>query len=802
MLKNKKIIDKLTLMQKAALTSGQTTWESVSIADEVPQIFMSDGPHGLRKQTGAADHLGLNGSEPATCFPTAATLANSWDESLLTKVGHALGDEARKLDVQMVLGPGLNIKRNPRGGRNFEYFSEDPLLAGKMGAAIIRGIQSTGTIAAPKHFAANNQEYRRMASNSVIDARTFRELYLTNFEIAIKEGHAKAIMSSYNQVNGTYANENKLMLTSILRQEWGFDGFVVTDWGGDNNHPLAIANGSNLAMPTLGVSGIKAVVAAVKDGELSEADLDQRVDEFLTVVLNSTAGQNQNRVIDWDKQHQIAHEAATKSIVLLKNDQHILPLQAAQQVAIIGDFAKTPRYQGSGSSMVNAKQVETILDCLPDYDINVSGFAQGYTRQAKVDHSLVAEAVILAKKSDVAVIFAGLDEASETEARDRPDLKMPFNQVDLINKVVQSGTPVVVVLSAGAVVEMPWLKGVHAVVHGYLGGEAGASAMLEALTGGYNPSGKLAESYPITYDEVPFGDDFPATGRNVFYKEGPFVGYRYYEKAHKRVLFPFGFGLSYTTFAYRDLKVTDDGITVTVKNTGSTGGAEVVQLYVGKPDSNLIRPAKELKAFAKVDLAVGEQQTVQLKFDDKTFRFFDQATQQWQVEAGTYQLSVGASLTDIRLQAQITRSGITVAANQRLKPYQNADLAAITMADFEALYDGKLPIVSHQVGHRIEIERNSTIAELSHAKNWLARLVARYLRSALQRSQKKNQPDLNLLFIYNMPLRAIGKMSNGQFSDEMLVALLRMVNGHFFGGLVKLVQAYFVNQRETRQLEV
>jgi len=452
--------------------------------------------------------------------------------------------------------------------------------------------------------------------------------------------------------------------------------------------------------------------------------------------------------------------------------------------------------------MVNAKQVETILDCLPDYDMAVTGFARGYTRKARIDSQLVDEAMKLAKKSDIAVIFAGLDEVSETEARDRPDLKMPFNQVDLINKVVQSGTPVIVALSTGSVVEMPWLDGVQAVVNGYLGGEAGASAMLEVLTGGYNPSGKLAESYPLTYAEVPFGEDFPTTGRNVLYKEGPFVGYRYYEKAEKKVLFPFGFGLSYTEFTYRNLEVDADGVSVIVKNTGAYDGAEVVQLYVGMPDSNLIRPVKELKAFAKVQLAVGEQKKVQLKFDDKTFRFFDRESHRWEIESGTYELSVGSNLMDIRLHSQIIRSGTMTVPNVQLKPYQKADLKAVTMADFAALYGGKLPIVSHQIGHRIEIERNSTMAELSQSKNWVARLVAHYLRIALQRSQKKDQPDLNLLFIYNMPFRAIGKMSNGQFSDEMLTALLRMINGHFFGGLTKLIQAYFDNRRENRQLKV
>lgn len=796
MLNNQKIIEQLTLAEKAALTTGQSTWQTYAVADKIPAIFMADGPHGLRKQTGATDHLGLNASEPATCFPTAATLANSWDENLIGQVGAALGNEARALDVQVVLGPGLNIKRNPRCGRDFEYYSEDPYLAGKMGAAMIRGIQSTGTFASPKHFAANNQEYRRMASNSLIDERTLRELYLTNFEIAVKEGKPRVLMSAYNEINGIYAHENKYLLEDILRKEWGFKGFVVSDWGGDNDHVAAVQNGGNLAMPTLGANGPLEIIQAVKSGELAEETLNQRVDELLTQILQSTAGKNTQQQVDWSHQHQVAHKAAAESIVLLKNKAATLPLADTTKVALIGDFAKQPRYQGAGSSLVNAQQVENMVATAVDQPITFIGYEQGYQRNGIVDHELSAAAVALANKSDVAVICAGLDEISESEGLDRTDLKLPDNQVELINTLAQTSTPIIVVLSAGSVIEMPWLDKVAAVVHGYLGGEAGASAMWDVLIGKQNPSGKLAETYPLTYEDVPFGKEYPTTQRDVYYKEGPFVGYRYYTTAEKPVRFPFGFGLSYTTFAYSDLHVASSGVTAMVKNTGEREGNEVVQLYIGKSDSQLIRPRRELKGFTKVHLAPGEAKQINIRFDDKAFRYFDVTSNSWQVEAGTYDILIGASVDDIRLRGTIVEAGQNVAPALNLVHYRKADLSQVTLADFSALYGQTLPAVKTEIGQQLAI--NSTIAEMRYAKNWLARQVYRYLKHALAKSEAKGKPDLNLLFIYNMPFRAIAKMTNGQVSLDMVNAILRMVNGHFWSGLTRLINHYFKNRKQNK----
>ena len=803
MIKNKNLISKLSLEEKASLLSGKSTWETVNVDKVIPSMFLSDGPHGLRKQSGAADHLGLNASDLATCFPTAATLANSWDAEMITQVGHALGNEAKNLDVQVVLGPGLNIKRNPLGGRNFEYYSEDPYLSGKFGAAMIRGIQSTQTIASPKHFAANSQEYRRMASNSVIDERTLRELYTTNFEIAVKEGSPKVIMSAYNQINGTYANENAYLLEDVLRKEWHFDGFVVTDWGGDNNHVAGVANGSNLVMPTLGLNGTLELVDAVNSGELQEEVIDERVDELLSVILESTAVKKSPVEINWEKQHQIAHKAAEESIVLLKNNDDILPLKKDTKVALVGDFAETPRYQGAGSSLVNTKNLETITESIKNYQLNTVGFAQGYMRANKKtnEEQLRNEAIELVKKSDVAIVFLGLDEISESEGADRKHMRIPAAQERLLDELAKTAIPLVVVLSAGSVIETPWVNQVSALVHGYLGGEAGASAMLDVLTGRHNPSGKLAETYPVKYEDTPFADEFPAKKKDSFYKEGLFVGYRYYNTTNKKVRFPFGFGLSYTTFQYADLKVNQEQVSLTITNTGTTAGAEIVQLYVGKKDSLLVRPAKELKGFTKVYLEPGESRQVTMPFDDKTFRYYNAQAHSFEIEDGNYQLYLSGNIEDVRLSSEIHVSGKKVQNQADLFPkYFSHQISDITLADFSDLYGEKLSEDNNN--GILKLEQNSTISDMAFAKSWLARLVSRYLSHALKKSESRGQPNLNILFIYNMPFRAISKMTNGAVSSQMVDGMLQIVNGKFWRGLIKLVQEFYINKKKIKNRTV
>lgn len=792
MLKNKKIIDTLTLEQKASLMSGKNTWESQDIPEVVPAIFMSDGPHGLRKQVGEADHLGLNASLPATCFPTAATLANSWDEELVYQVGTCIGEEAKALGVNVVLGPGLNIKRNPKCGRNFEYYSEDPYLAGKLAASSIRGIQANGTIASPKHFAANSQEYRRMASDSIVDERTLREIYTTNFEIAVKEGQPKSIMSSYNLVNGKYANEDSYLLRDILKEEWGFEGFVVSDWGGDNDHTAGVKNGSHLAMPTLGKNGTLELVEAVEQGELDEAVLDQRVDELLSVI-HTVDVSSADETIDWQKHHEVAKKAAMESIVMLKNEADILPLAPDKKVAVIGDFAQTPRYQGAGSSVVNAKNLETTLDVIGEYPLTVAGFAQGYERGGKSNDQLVNEALELAEKSDIILLYAGLDEILESEGMDRSTIDMPKNQLALIQELAAVGKPIVVALSAGSVVECSWENKVQGILHGYLGGEAGASAMLEVLCGRHNPSGKLNETYPLSYQDVPFGKEFPAKGRYVYYKEGLFVGYRYYDTAQKAVRYPFGYGLSYSRFQYSELQITKSGVKAVITNIGEKAGAEIVQLYIGKTDSPLVRPAKELKGFTKVFLQPKESQTIELTFDDKSFRYYDVHSRSWKTESGEYTIMLASSAQDIRLEGKLLVPGTEPEISELLPKYQTATLEEVALNDFEELYGQKVP--QEEGNGQRQLNRTSIIAEMSQAKNPLARLVHRIIRALLKRSEKKGKPDLNLLFISNMPFRAIAKMTNGMVSLAMVDEMLVMVNGHFFKGFAGLIKQYFRNRK-------
>lgn len=796
MLKHGAVINQLTLEQKASLMSGKTTWETQDIEELVPSMFLSDGPHGLRKQLGESDHLGLNESVPATCFPTAATLANSWDEELVHEVGECLGEEAKANDVQVILGPGLNIKKNPKCGRNFEYYSEDPYLAGKMAAASIRGIQKNGTIASPKHFAANSQEYRRMASDSIVDERAFRELYTTNFEIAIREGKAKSIMSSYNLINGVYANENGSLLRKILRDEWGFDGFVVTDWGGDNDHVAGVKNGSNLAMPGQGKNGPLEIIAAVNNGQLAESTLDERVDELLEIIFQSTATQNKNETIDWDKHHQVAKEAAKRSVVLLKNE-NVLPLNAQQKIAVIGDFAQEPRYQGAGSSVVNSKKLENTLDCLSDYPLNVTGFAQGYQRDGKMNQDMVGEAVNLAQKNEIVLLYAGLTENFESEGMDRTTLSMPDNQQQLLKELAKTKAKVVVILAAGAAIEMPWVNQADAILHGYLSGEAGASAMLEVICGNYNPSGKLNETYPESYTDVPFGEEFPEQGKYAYYKESLFVGYRYYDTAEKKTLFPFGYGLSYTSFNYQDLQVQSDGIKVTLTNTGDVSGEEVIQMYVGCSQSKLLRPKKELKGFKKVQLEPKESKTVFIPFDDKTFRYYDVKQQKWAIESNTYEVFAGSHCQDIRLKDSIVVNGTNVdEISEVSEHYLNAELSSVTIQEFEQLYGKEIP--KDDKKNMTELNRTAVIADLKHAKNPCARGVYHIINSLLKRGQKKGKPDLNLLFIYNMPFRTMAKMTNGLVNMPMVDYILLMVNGHFFRGCYRLIKEYFKNQKRQK----
>ena len=794
------LLKKLTLEEKCALLSGAETFKTRGMPEHgIPQIWLSDGPHGLRKQAGESDHLGLNPSVPATCFPTASAVANSWDAALGEEIGAALGEEAAAQEVSVVLGPGLNMKRNPLCGRSFEYFSEDPYLAGKLAAGYIRGIQSKGVAACPKHFAVNSQETRRMASDSIVDERTLREIYLTGFEIAVKEGHPRSIMSSYNLVNGTYANENKHLLMEILRGEWGFDGAVITDWGGSNDHALGVKNGSTLEMPAPGGDSVRELLTAVESGKISESDIDARLSELLPLVFDTKAALDAApREFDAAAHHALARRAAEESLVLLKNEGSLLPLAAGAKVAVIGDFAKNPRYQGAGSSMVNSTQVDVLLDKLINSELNVIGYQQGFDRHGKPDAALQKSACELATQADTVILCMGLDEIAESEGLDRSNLRLAQNQVDLLQAVAAVNPKIVVVLYSGSVVETPWLDNCQALLYAALGGQAGAGAVADALTGKVNPCGKLAETWPLAYADVPSAADFATRRKTVEYREGLYIGYRYFTTAEKAVRFPFGYGMSYTTFAYSDMAADEQGVSLTVTNTGSVAGTEIVQLYVAKKDSELFRPVKELKGFARVTLAPGEKQRITIMLDDKAFRFWNVKANRWEIEGGEYELLVGASVEDIRLCEKISVHGTAAVhpyEDRDLDCYYKGDVLHVSDADFEKLLGHPIP------KGKTKIDRNLTLGELNHARSPLGWLVWLVLTILLDVSYKRGKPDLNILFQYNMPLRALAKMTNGAISMGMVDGIVMELQGFWILGLVRVIYEAIKNVVLNAQME-
>ncbi len=724
-------------------------------------------------------------------------MANSWDPALGEEIGKALGEETASYRVNVILGPGLNTKRSPLCGRDFEYFSEDPYLSGKLAAGYVRGIQSVGVSACPKHFAANNQELRRMASNSVLDERTLRELYLTGFEIAVKEGRPKCIMTSYNRVNGTYANENHHLLQDILHGEWGYDGAVVTDWGGSNDHVEGVREGSTLEMPCPGFGSAKRLMQAVEEGRLPESAVDARVDELLELVFTTDAAvKAAPKRFDRDAHHALARRAAAESVVLLKNEDDLLPLKPGQSVALIGDFAQTPRYQGAGSSSVNATRVDNLKAAAEADDITLAGFCAGYERSGTPNPAFVEEAAALARKADVVVLCMGLDESSESEGLDRSHICIPENQKQLLEAVAQANENLVVVLSAGSVVETGWVSRCKTVLHAYLGGQAGAGAIMDVLTGRVNPSGKLAETLPLTYEDTPAARYFPGKQQNVEYREGLYIGYRYYETAHVPVRYPFGYGLSYTTFAYSDLKADADKVTFTITNTGSRAGAEIAQLYVAKADAAVFRPEKELKGFAKVFLQAGERKTVTIPLDDKSFRYWNVKTDRWETEGGSYQLLVGASVQDIRLRAEVPVQGTGAPdpyVGKAVQCYRTADIKNVPDAAFEALLGHAIP------EDKPHIDQTMTLGELNHSRSPLCWLAWAVLHTLLKRSSREGTPDLNLLFQYNMPVRALAQMTGGMVGQETVDGIVMEAKGFWLIGLLRALIGFGQNAVSNRK---
>ena len=780
-----KIISEMSVRQKADLLTGKDFWQTKDYPElGVPSLFLSDGPHGIRKQAAAADHLGLNASVPATCFPTAATMANSWNEELGELMGEALGEEAASQNVNVLLGPGTNMKRNPRCGRNFEYFSEDPYLAGKMAASYIRGIQSKGTSACVKHFAANDQEERRMVTDSVIDERTLREIYLTAFEIAVKEGKTQTIMSSYNMINGAFADENQHLIRDILRGEWGFDGVMVSDWAGCNNKVASTIAGSDLEMPSCKY-GADDIVKAVEAGELDIKYVDECVERILTLIERTTQTEK-GKPFDIEAHHDVARKCAEESIVLLKND-NALPMDPQSRTAIIGDFAQLPRYQGAGSSVVNPTKLTTILE--QRHDVNFIGFEKGFDRYGKKKNGLVKKAVNLAKRVDTVILCLGLDEVSEAEGLDREHIKIPANQIALYKEVRKNSKKLILVLSCGSAVETEWCKDADAIVYGCLTGQAGAGAVLDIITGKVNPSGKLAETFPVKYEDCSSASHFPGKQMTVEYREGPYIGYRYYDTANVPVSYPFGYGLSYTTFEYSDIKADANGVTFTITNTGEYDGKEVAQLYIGKKDGKIFRPAKELKGFKKVDLKAGESKTVTISFDDKSFRYFNVKTNKWEVEGGEYQLYVGASSADIRLTASVSKEStcdILPYDAEKLPSYYSGNAANVSEEEFRELLGRDIPKAGYNFykKNRMVIHENCTVADLRYSKRWVGRLFSgaiRFVISFARAFGMRTLANTLVMGVLHQPVRGLAKF--GGMNRRQMEALLLMFNGHFFKGV-------------------
>ncbi len=791
-LKHKELIAGLTLEQKCSLLSGMDFWQTEEIKGKIPAAFLSDGPSGLRKQAKAADHLGLNPSIPAVCMPSSATVANSWDPELAYLVGKTIGEEASAAEVTLLLGPGVNMKRNPRCGRNFEYFSEDPYLAGKMAGGYIRGVQSNGIGSCIKHYAANNQEIRRMTSDSIVDERALREIYLEAFEIAIKESNPAAVMTSYNKLNGIYANENEHLLREILRNEWGYNGVVVSDWGGDNDRVAALKASSDLEMPTSGGETDAEVVAAVKEGKIAESYVDESVDRLLEMILKASENlKKASREFDKDAHHLTAQKVAEESIVLLKNNDHLLPLAAKTKVAIVGDFAKDARYQGAGSSVVNPLHVDQILDVIKEYPLSYVGFEPGFKRYGKKSQRLIDKAVKLAEKADVILLFCGLDEVTEAEGMDRPNIRLPGNQRDLIAALYHTGKKVVLVMECGSVVEMPYVSRVDAIVHAYLSGEAGARAILNVITGKVNPSGKLAESVPFGYADCPSADHFGKSDRTIEYRESIFIGYRYYNSSGAYARIPFGYGLSYTKFAYRDLEITDKGVKFKVKNIGKVDGKEIAQLYVGKRHSFVFRPRIELKGFVKVALKAGEEKSVEIPFDEYTFRYFDISSKRFETEGGEYQIFVGSSSKDLLLDGVITKEG-TVSVGpydvEKIRHYMKGEVREVPDAEFKEILGSDIPEKDLRFikKHRIEVDYNTSVSDLRYAKGWTGRLterVIRHLIGFLRWIGKRTTANTLVMGVYYNPVRAFSRMTGAAISMAQLDGLIMMFNGHFFKGL-------------------
>lgn len=786
MLKHKDLISQMTLKEKASLCSGKDFWHLKSIERlGLPEIMVCDGPHGLRKQNAENKKVGIGNSYPATCFPTAVTTACSWDRDLIYKMGQALAEECLQHGVSVLLGPGVNMKRSPLCGRNFEYFSEDPELAGEMGAAFIAGVQSKGIGTSLKHFAGNSQEMKRMTSNSIIDERALREIYLRAFEKAVKKSQPWTVMNAYNLLNGTYCSENDWLQNKVLRDEWGFKGAVVSDWGAVNDRVAGLNAGNDLEMPSSGGVNDAKIVEAVKCGVIDETTLDERVDKLIDIILKGAANKKPGYKFDVKAHNLLSRQIAEQSMVLLKNDGNILPLKRVEgeYVAVIGAFADNPRYQGAGSSIINPTMIDSGRRAFNNSPISVK-FADGYDRSGKRknEDAYITEACNLAKNASKAVVFIGLTDDYESEGFDRSTMKLPDGHNRLVEAVSRVNDNVIVVLEGGSPVEMPWADDVKAILNAYLGGQSVAPAIVDVLTGKANPCGKLAETYPICLKDTPTSFRYPDSKEDVQYRESIFIGYRYYDKVERNVRFPFGFGLSYTSFEYSDIKLKKKNltkgegakVTFTIKNTGDVAGSEIAQVYVAKPESKIFRAPKELKGFVKIHLEPGEEKKVSVELDDRAFAFWNTATENWCVESGEYKILVGASSRDIRLEAAAKMKSeddeTIVDLRESAGVYFDGDPARAREDDFKVIYGGEFKlapeITSDSLNNSIERSKDKGLAKFIY--NTVD--IAMKPKGGVGSSMITNT-------IMQTPIRNYVSMSNGLFTEDMADGLLKVFEG-------------------------
>ena len=767
------ILENMTLEEKVALCSGKDFWHTKEMPHHgIPSMMMSDGPHGLRKQAESADMLGINESIPATSFPTAVLSACSWDKELLKREGEAIAREAIANQVSLVLGPGTNIKRNPLCGRNFEYFSEDPYLSGKLAAAHISGIEKTGCGSSLKHFALNNQEYKRFSSDSLVDERTMREIYLSSFEIAVKEGKPSTVMSSYNKINGTYSSDNRWLLTDVLRKEWGFDGLVVTDWGGMSDRIKGFEAGCDLMMPGGSEYMEKEVCEAVRAGLLSEDLVQESARNVLELIARTK--RELDEPADLQAHFELSRQVAEESAVLLKNEDQVLPLKGISDVLFVGPMAKEIRYQGSGSSHINPWKLVSVMDACPDVT-----FVEGCCKDGSSDKKLLEEAENAAKYANKVVVFAGLTDIYESEGFDREHMRMPEGHVELIERMADINENVIVVLMCGSAVEVPWIDRVKAVLYAGLPGEAGGEAIANLLFGEVNPSGKLAETWPFTYEDCACGKYYGNPYKDAQYREGIYVGYRYYETAGVRVRFPFGYGLSYTDFKYSDLKIDGNKVSCVIENTGEMAGKEIVQLYIEPVQSTIHRPVCELKGFEKISLEPGESKRVQFLLNERSFAVWDDG---WKVPEGDYRICIGKNCQDTCLMQEISVDGVVVKDAEDLPAWYRGFQGIPSQQDFEKLLGRKIVEKPVKKG---EFSKENSIMEMK-PYSLIMKLIYFGMETVMSKKyggRDYSNPTFKMMMTTSMDCSVSGMQINGGIKGYLLQGLVEIANGRFFKGV-------------------